>query len=313
MVAAAEADVVLLPELFATGFTLDPAGVAEGAGGAVVTALRRWAARYGKAVAAASPSPKGDVSTTGCISPSGQYADGPDALARTDFLRPMTASFFLEHPDAGRPDDAAGSKRLWEEMADTPTTTSGGGPATRAGVLQHPPGDARRGRHLRRRGLLRGGTLLGRGVRSAQTWYLVGAVVPRAWRRRRPQELGLLNFGEGASGRYYMEHFEAPFFDCHLGGPVIRSIGCRPWRSSPRGDDRWHAFGCWTPAGTRRMTFYLPTEAASRRNPARNSLTSHLSDPPIPCRTRNLGLGRPKEYMNQRRFLAGRKGRRGPS
>ena len=47
MVAAAEADVVLLPELFATGFTLDPAGVADGAGGAVVTALRRWAARYG--------------------------------------------------------------------------------------------------------------------------------------------------------------------------------------------------------------------------------------------------------------------------
>ena len=41
MVAAAEADVVLLPELFATGFTLDPAGVADGAGGAVVTALRR--------------------------------------------------------------------------------------------------------------------------------------------------------------------------------------------------------------------------------------------------------------------------------
>ena len=40
MVAAAEADVVLLPELFATGFTLDPAGVADGAGGAVVTALR---------------------------------------------------------------------------------------------------------------------------------------------------------------------------------------------------------------------------------------------------------------------------------
>ena len=38
-------------ELFATGFTLDPAGVADGAGGAVVTALRRWAARYGKAVA----------------------------------------------------------------------------------------------------------------------------------------------------------------------------------------------------------------------------------------------------------------------
>ena len=51
MVAAADADVVLLPELFATGFTLAPAGVAEGDDGAVVTALRRWAARYGKAFA----------------------------------------------------------------------------------------------------------------------------------------------------------------------------------------------------------------------------------------------------------------------
>lgn len=68
MVAAAEADVVLLPELFATGFTLDPAGVAEGAGGAVVTALRRWTADTARRSQAASPLPKTDVSTTGCIS-----------------------------------------------------------------------------------------------------------------------------------------------------------------------------------------------------------------------------------------------------
>lgn len=51
MIAAADADVVLLPELFATGFTLDPAGVPEGDDGAVVMALRRWAAQYGKALA----------------------------------------------------------------------------------------------------------------------------------------------------------------------------------------------------------------------------------------------------------------------
>ena len=43
LVAAAEADVVLLPELFATGFTLDPAGVAEGPDGLVARAMRRWA------------------------------------------------------------------------------------------------------------------------------------------------------------------------------------------------------------------------------------------------------------------------------
>lgn len=51
LVAAAEADVVVLPEMFATGFTLDPRGVAEGPGGSVVEAMRRWAAQYGKAVA----------------------------------------------------------------------------------------------------------------------------------------------------------------------------------------------------------------------------------------------------------------------
>ena len=42
---------MLLPELFATGFTLDPAGVAEGADGPAAAALRRWAVHYGKAVA----------------------------------------------------------------------------------------------------------------------------------------------------------------------------------------------------------------------------------------------------------------------
>lgn len=51
LVAAADADVILLPELFATGFTLDPAGVADRPDGPIVTAMRRWAARYDKAVA----------------------------------------------------------------------------------------------------------------------------------------------------------------------------------------------------------------------------------------------------------------------
>lgn len=51
LVAAAAADLVVLPEMFATGFTTDPAGVADRTDGAVVTTLRRWASRYGKAVA----------------------------------------------------------------------------------------------------------------------------------------------------------------------------------------------------------------------------------------------------------------------
>ena len=51
IVAAADADVVVLPEMFATGFKLRPACVAEPADGLVVTTMRRWAAQYGRAVA----------------------------------------------------------------------------------------------------------------------------------------------------------------------------------------------------------------------------------------------------------------------
>ena len=50
IVAAADADVVVLPEMFAPGFKLRPACVAEPADGLVVTTMRRWAAQYGRAV-----------------------------------------------------------------------------------------------------------------------------------------------------------------------------------------------------------------------------------------------------------------------
>ena len=50
VVAEAAADVVVLPEMFATGFKLRPSVVAETMNGPVVTAMRRWAREYGKAV-----------------------------------------------------------------------------------------------------------------------------------------------------------------------------------------------------------------------------------------------------------------------
>lgn len=50
IVAGAAADVAVLPEMFATGFKLRPAVVAEPADGPVVQAMRRWAAQYDKAV-----------------------------------------------------------------------------------------------------------------------------------------------------------------------------------------------------------------------------------------------------------------------
>lgn len=50
-VAACGADLLLLPEMFATGFCLDPARIAEPADGPVLATLRRWAADYGCALA----------------------------------------------------------------------------------------------------------------------------------------------------------------------------------------------------------------------------------------------------------------------
>ena len=50
VVAEAAADVVVLPEMLATGFKLRPSVVAETMDGPVVTAMRRWAREYDKAV-----------------------------------------------------------------------------------------------------------------------------------------------------------------------------------------------------------------------------------------------------------------------
>lgn len=49
-VARAEADVVVLPEMFATGFTVDPQSVAETMQGPIVEWMRSAAAKYGRAI-----------------------------------------------------------------------------------------------------------------------------------------------------------------------------------------------------------------------------------------------------------------------
>lgn len=50
VVAAAAADIVVLPEMFATGFKLRPSVVAEPEEGPVLTTMRRWAAQYDRAI-----------------------------------------------------------------------------------------------------------------------------------------------------------------------------------------------------------------------------------------------------------------------
>ncbi len=50
IVAGAEADIVVLPEMFATGFKLKPSIVAETEDGLVLSSMKRWAQVYHKAV-----------------------------------------------------------------------------------------------------------------------------------------------------------------------------------------------------------------------------------------------------------------------
>ena len=123
------------------------------------------------------------------------------------------------------------------------------------------------------------------------------------------RRLGDFDFGEQASGSYYMEHFEAPFFDCYLWArDTIDRLP--PVAVFTSGDDRWHIFDRWTPAEARRMTLYLAAggRLTTEKPTAKNSSTSYLSDPadPVPYVAAS-GLRRPKEYMvADQRFLAGR-------
>lgn len=123
------------------------------------------------------------------------------------------------------------------------------------------------------------------------------------------RRLGDYDFGEEASGAYYVEHFELPFFEYYL---------CDRGDADPlpavsvfsSGDNRWHAFGEWTPPQSEPLTLYLCAGGvlSTERPAAAASSTSYLSDPsdPVPY-LETFTTRRPKEYMvADQRFLSGR-------
>ena len=57
LVAQAGADLALLPEMFATGFRTDAGAVSQPMEGEIVTSMRSWAAKSGKAVAGSVAEP----------------------------------------------------------------------------------------------------------------------------------------------------------------------------------------------------------------------------------------------------------------
>lgn len=123
------------------------------------------------------------------------------------------------------------------------------------------------------------------------------------------RRLGDFDFGEEASGAYYMEHFEAPFFDCYLWGrdSVDRLPPVAVFSS---GDNRWRTFERWTPSEASKRTFYLAEggRLTTEKPTAKNSSTGYTSDPadPVPY-VEVSGTRRPREYMiADQRFVAGR-------
>lgn len=236
-----------------------------------------------------------------------------DRMPRRELtFSPDERTFFLEHPTRADLTTLLAPNTFWEEMSGHPDYDEW----WRAR-------DTRRACYnIRPAMLVVGGTYDAEDCYGA--WNLYRAVVRQssrtpvhlvagpwshgAWRGD-GRRLGDFDFGEQASGSYYMEHFEAPFFDCYL---WARDTVDRlpPVAVFTSGDDRWHTFDRWTPAEARRLTLYLAAggRLTTEKPTAKNSSTSYLSDPadPVPYVAAS-GLRRPKEYMvADQRFLAGR-------
>ena len=238
----------------------------------------------------------------------------PEGTPRRELtLSPDERTFFLQHPTRADLTKLLAPNAFWEEMAGHPDYDEW----WRAR-------DTRRACYnIRPAMLVVGGTYDAEDCYGA--WNLYRAVVRQSsptpahlvvgpWAHGAwcgdGRKLGGCDFGEEASGSYYMENFEAPFFDCYL---WARDTVDRlpPVSVFSSGDNRWHTFDRWTPAGARRMTLYLADggRLTEERPTAKNSSTGYLSDPadPVPY-VETSGMRRPKEYMvADQRFLAGRR------
>lgn len=135
-----------------------------------------------------------------------------------------------------------------------------------------------------------------------------------AWRSG-DGRLGPFDFGVEASGRYYVEHFELPFFEHWLRGreEVRDSLpsDSKAVRVYVPGRNEWQSFDRWPPAASREVTLYLHEGGVldTLRPTVRRSRSSYRSDPndPVPY-MEPLGRKRDKRYMvADQRFTDGRR------
>ena len=128
-----------------------------------------------------------------------------------------------------------------------------------------------------------------------------------AWNGRKAHKLGDFDFGSGASGRYYHNNFELPFFEYHLRckGSVEEIAEVSMFLS---GSNEWYTTDDWQLSDTEEISYYLDGETLSTTAPAANACRSYVSDPDNPVPYDSVTDYRRREYMvaNQD-FTIGRK------
>lgn len=117
-----------------------------------------------------------------------------------------------------------------------------------------------------------------------------------AWNGREAHKLGDFDFGKKASGRYYHNNFEFPFFEYHL-----RDKGSL--ESLPKvsmflsGSNDWYTTEDWQLTDTEKVRYYLDGEALTEVEPAADATRSYTSDPNNPVPYDSVTDHRRREYM----------------
>ncbi|MBE6192579.1 MAG: CocE/NonD family hydrolase [Rikenellaceae bacterium] len=117
-----------------------------------------------------------------------------------------------------------------------------------------------------------------------------------AWNGRKAHKLGDFDFGRGASGRYYHNNFELPFFEYHLRGKgSVEEIAEVSMFLS--GSNEWYTTDDWQLSDTEEISYYLDGETLSTTAPAATACRSYVSDPDNPVPYDSVTDYRRREYM----------------
>jgi putative CocE/NonD family hydrolase len=118
------------------------------------------------------------------------------------------------------------------------------------------------------------------------------------WSNDTSYSLGNAYFGSNTA-EYFQQHFEIPFFNYYLKGEgSIDDIA--EANVFITGENQWHSFTQWPPAGVKDQTLYLqPNNKLDQSNPTvQNSFTEYTSDPskPVPYED-DIQFNRSRTYM----------------